>query len=362
MCKTKGRISFSLFIGAVLLPMLILAFSSCKSREKVLYEKLNRHPIRTVDYWEKGWHIKPLSKRIKPAPPELLEYLHLDNESQGYSERPESYEPAGELLEAMKGIESGLAAKIRRLLEENLIGVFCVKELGGSGYMEKVRDKKGKDRYGIIVLDVTLLKRRSANEWATWRENSFYKPVANSSVKVRVAIEESENNTVANAFRYILLHELGHLLGNASKAHPAFPWPKGEKIENYPFVRLSWKRSELDEIISKFEKNFPERKSVRFYSFEKARLNSSEIIGAYGNFRNTNFVSMYASTGLWEDFAESFASYFHTIINKRPWQIIIEQENHPEIVIEAGWSEERCKLKRDYIKKWFDNPLEVNKH
>jgi hypothetical protein len=91
---------------------------------------------------------------------------------------------------------------------------------------------------------------------------------------------------------------------------------------------------------------------------EKAKLTNEQIPSTFNNLVDqTNFPSLYAAQSLWEDFAESFATYFHVIIDKRPWQIIIEQKGKPEIVIGSCWNEERCRIKKEYMKRWFENPL-----
>ncbi len=94
----------------------------------------------------------------------------------------------------MKEIESDLPLQIKNLVEKHLIGIFSVKDIGGSGYMEEIRGTDGKEKYGIIVIDTELLKKRKANEWAEWKENSFFKTKPGSSVRVRVVIESSDNN------------------------------------------------------------------------------------------------------------------------------------------------------------------------
>ncbi len=43
-------------------------------------EEIENHPVRSFSFWQKGWENMPLAERIKPAPPELIEYLHIDNE------------------------------------------------------------------------------------------------------------------------------------------------------------------------------------------------------------------------------------------------------------------------------------------
>ncbi len=150
-------------------------------------------------------------------------------------------------------------------------------------------------------------------------------------------------------------------MGNASNAHPVYPLHEGNKIEDYPFVKLSWNLAEAGKITSRFEDKFPERKNLRFYSHDRPILNDDEIISIYSNFKNnTNFISLFAATNLWDDFAESFANYLHVNISKRPWQTVIEQKGRDEIIVKSCWNEKRCNNKEEYMKRWFENPMTAN--
>lgn len=163
---------------------------------------------------------------------------------------------------------------------------------------------------------------------------------------------------MVNAIRYILLHEFGHALGLFSNAHPS--WIPSEKPlnMNHPFTKLSWKLTENSEVISLFEDKFPYRKAIRYYSFEKALLYNDQIIDLYTRLQKyTNFASMQAAITLWEDFAESFATYVHVVLENRPWQIRIERGDGQPMIIDSGWHEERCKEKKAFMEKWFKDPL-----
>ena len=362
MIPMNKRIKMQVFIRTLIILTAIITVSySCKTRRDVLFDKLTNHPIRTIHFWDKKWENKSLVGRIKPAPQGVIDYLHIDNEAQGYSERPVSTEPVHELIEAMKEIELCMPDPVKNLLKEKLIGIFTVNDLGGSGYAEAIRDTQGKQTYGFVVFDVNVLSKRKANEWATWKENSYFKPKENSNVKACAVIESKENNTVANAFRFILLHELGHILGLVSNAHPTWiPGPE-PKTADHPFTMLSWKLTERNKIISKFEEKFPERKSLRPYSFEKALLTNDEIFNTYYHLiKNTNYASLHAAANMWEDFAESFATYFHVVIDRRPWQVRIEQKDGPDIIIGSCWQEDRCTRKKEFMKRWFEDPLAVD--
>ncbi len=224
-----------------------------------------------------------------------------------------------------------------------------------------VYDRGNTTPYGIIVLDAGILTRKRANEWTAWKINSMFRPVPGSTLNVRAIIEEEINDSRVNAIRFILLHEIGHILGVVTGVHPSWlGWQAGNPVRvTHAFPRLSWKNRTGTRLESLFDDRFPERKAIKAYAFENADLIVSQIPATYANLVNTsNFPTLYACENLWEDFADSFATYFHVVIDQRPWQIIIEQANHPDRVIGSCWGQARCREKELFLKDWFENPVD----
>ena len=330
---------------------------SCTSRQADLRQKYRESPVIAIQYWGEKWKTHLLWQRIAPAPTELVERICIENELSGFSERPVDVHPSREFFEALKIIASRLPGPVKRLAEERVIGIFTVNDLGSSGYTEAVRDEHGKETYAIIVLDKSVLLKRKANEWGTWKENSVFKPQAYENIVLRVKIETEENDSVVNAIRFVLLHELGHALGMASRVHPPWDDSKPAFPVKLPFPKLSWKMNNDGKIVSLFDDTFPERGSIRYYSFEKAPLSNNQILSTYKNLKNhSNFPSLQASASQWEDFAESFATYFHVVLEKRPWQVMIDASGQSPVIIDSCWNESRCAEKKIFMKNWFADP------
>jgi hypothetical protein len=197
---------FSSLLSSVMIMALLI---SCSSGNAYLRQKYQESPVVTIQYWGNKWKAKPLQQRIAPAPEPLILRIRMDNELSGFSERPVAAEPSPEFYEALKSITLRLPEPIKRLAEERVIGIFIVNNLGSSGYTETVRDEDGNDIYAIMVFDRNVLLQRTANEWATWKENSVFQPKTDGLTTLHVKIETKENDTTANAIRFILLHELG---------------------------------------------------------------------------------------------------------------------------------------------------------
>jgi len=346
------------FMNKILLCLLsgLLIIPSCTDKKTLLIRQLDESPISKIQYWGNNWQYLPLSQRISPATPELIERLRIDNELNGIAEKPVSATPPPAYLEALKSIESHLPEPVRKLAAERIIGIFAVDDLGTSGYAEAVKDEMGNEKYVIIVLDEKVLLVRKANEWATWKENSAFKPISGNNNKIQATIETDQTDTVANAIRYVLLHEIGHALGLASQVHPS--WGIGKPVPvQLPFPRLSWSLNDKGLIVSLFDKHFPERTSILYYSFEKARFSTDQILPVYQKLRNhTNFPTLYAATNQWDDFAESFVTYFHVILENRPWHIIIKNQGKPDEIFKTCWGEPRCAAKQAFMEKWFADP------
>ncbi len=322
------------------------------SKDKLLIESEN-HEILKTSYWKLNWQIKPLSQRIQKAPAPLVDYLKIQNKLYNYTEVPSSIAPTKELIDAVQMIESTLPLKIKKLLQQNLIGFFAVKDLGSSGFTEVVFDQHKKIKYAFIALDMNLLLKRKANEWATWRENSFFKPnFSKNAVTLTMKIENENNNNITHAIKYLLLHEIGHVLGITTKQHMS--WFSSTPNNNYTFQKLSWKMVNA-KMQSKYYDIFPERTYIKAYSFEKSKLTNKQIPVIYNKIKQTNYPTLYAAHSIFEDFAESFSIYIHAVVNKKPWKITIEKPHKSKQIFRLCWDKPRCKSKREFFDKWINN-------
>jgi len=355
----RGILFLRWFSCFAVLAVCLSSLVSCQSRQAELQEKWEKNPCLTIQYWGTKWKQLAFEERIREAPPELIEKIRIENEINGFSERPVSVKPGSHIFNALKSIKMSLPKGLMETLENQFIGVFSVKNLGSSGYSDIVYDLKGDEKYTLIVLDAELLLNKTANEWATWKVNSAFKADVDNTIEIRAVIENEENDTVDNTFRFLLLHELGHVLGVTTKAHSSWvEWYSNKHVNmNFPFQRLSWRLTGDNQIASLFDDMFPEREIIKVYAFEKSELTYNQALSTFKNLvRRTNFPSFYATQSLWEDFAESFATYVHVVRDKRPWRITIDQAGKTMLVVESCWDHPRCEEKRVFMQKWMMNP------
>ena len=320
----------------------------CAEKDTPCLEKaLKQHPATRMETWKTAL-AKPSAERIGAAPAALVEYLALDNILNGYPDRPRPAQLNAALRADIDAAIADLPSQVWGLFRKNLAGVYFVEGLGGTGYTDYVFDAGGKAAAAFIVLDAAVLASQTANGWATWKENTPFKPDGTYSLSAR--IEAEANNNRKNAIQYILLHELGHVLTVGTDLHPAWNTSPRELVRNkpYPFFDLSWRVDRKQNVyLSSFDAQFPQRMRTVYYFGPK--LAAAEMPVTYENLRSTNFPSLYAATSPGDDFAESFASYVHVVLMQRPWQVNISQDAGSRQVFEHCWDEARCSAKRKLL-------------
>jgi len=308
---------------------------------------LKQHRATRLETW-KAALAKPSAERISAAPAALVEYLTLDNILNGYPDRPRPAQLNAALRADVDGAIADLPRQVWSLFRKKLAGVYFVEGLGGTGYTDYVFDASGTAVAAFIVLDAAVLATQTANGWATWKENTPFKPDGTYSLSAR--IEADANNNRKNAIQYILLHELGHVLTVGTDLHPAWNTSPREVSQGrqYPFFDLSWRIDrEKNLYISLFDAHFPQRTRTVYYFGPK--LAAAEMPATYNNLLSTNFPSLYAATSPGDDFAESFASYVHVVLMRRPWQVTISRDAGNQQVIDHCWDGARCAPKRKLL-------------
>lgn len=322
----------------------------CADDDRKCAEKaLRTHVAGKTDTWRASLAL-PLDERLGPAPPQLVEYINLDNILNGFPERPRTARLDAELLADVKAAIADVPGGIWKLFGERLVGLYFVEGLGGTGYTDYVFDENGKPVAAFAVFDAALLARQTANAWATWKENTPFKASPGYKLDARMELDQDDNRK--NAIQYILLHELGHVLSVGTDLHP--PWnivPRQvERRARYPFFDLSWKVApQTNKYRSHFDAGFPQRSSTVYYF--GAKLSAADMVPTYANLEKTNFPSLYAATAPGDDFAESFVSYVHVVLMNRPWQITISRNGKVVHVFKACWGERRCADKQKILEQ-----------
>ena len=325
---------------------------ACAYSDKACAQKaLDHHAVTRIAFWEKSL-AKPLEQRIGAAPREIVEYLNYDNIANGYPERPRAAKLNADFLRDVRSAFAEIPPEVKRLLVSRLAGIVFVENLGGSGYTDWIFNTDENAVAGYIVLDASVLGKRNANVWATWKENTPF--AARPGFKLTAEIESPKGNNRKNAIQYILLHELAHVLAVSENFHPY--WNTEPKdlppTENDPFFLLSWTIDRADNrYATPFDASFPQRKDIVYYF--GAKLAADQMVATYDNLERTNFVTLYSATRPGDDFAEAFASYVHTVLMRKPWEIRIYANGKQAKVYGQCWSEARCAGKKKILERFL---------
>lgn len=310
-----------------------------------------RSPVKQLPYWTPAFE-KPVERRMGSAPAELVQYLNLDNIVQGFPNRPRAAEIPEDFLKDVNDAMAELPPRVKQLVDRKLAGIYFVRDLGGTGYSDYIHGSQGTPVAGFTVLDMDALAQQTANAWATWKESSPFK--ADARYRLEAGIEPQGQDDRKHAIQYILLHELGHILSIGENFHPRWDRPPGAgaSLDAYPFTRFSWVITNAGKgYASRFEKEFPLRKNVRYYF--GARLVGEQMVKVYDQLERTNFPTLYAATKPGDDFAESFASYAHTVLLKRPLEIRLYRDGKLVKTYKSCWEEKRCAPKRKLLEDFL---------
>ena len=312
------------------------------------------HAVTKLGYWKAAFS-KPIEARIGPASSELVDFLAQANRRQGYPNQPRSTStPPADLLADVKDAFADLPAPVRSLFSKKLAGIYLVQGLGSSGLSAQIYDGRNAVA-GLIVLDTAVLQAKTANTWATWKENTPFIP--NANYRLVATLEEPPQDTRKQLIQYILLHELGHVIDFGGNLNPNWDLSPNEITDgggSYTFFRLSWLVSkELNQYASIFDHNFTQRKDLVYYL--GAKLPSSQIVRTYDTLERTSFATLYGATNPYDDFAEAFANYVHTVMMGKPYQITVYVDGKIAKTFRPCWSEDRCKEKRLVLERLIES-------
>jgi hypothetical protein len=309
------------------------------------------HVANRLEFWKPAL-ARPLAERIGPAPAELVEYVRLENIVNDYAERPQVAAVPADFQDDVNAAVAELPDPVKRGLERRLAGIRFMQGVGSTGFTDKVLDSGGNPVAAYVVLDLDALLGRKANEWATWKENTPFKP--GDATTLAATIESPGNDNRKNAIQYILLHEFGHVLSVGRNIHP--PWWVDDAAfvaSEYPFMAMSWRFSAADgRFVSLAESRFPLRRQVAYYT--GAKLDTTQLMNVYSQLEATDYPSLYAATNPFDDFAESFASYVHAVLMRKPFELRLARNGQIVKRFESCWEAPRCQAKRKWLELLID--------
>lgn len=303
-------------------------------------------------FWESKLSL-PLDQRVALAPAELVDFVAQFNAATNNPSIPLSADPPVSFVQDLQAAISELPTGVKERLEHRLLGVFLMHGVGSSAVTDVIAHPNGDLIGAFVVIDVDVFSNAQANSWVTWRENTPFAPAA--GITLEAVIADEGNNDRKSALQYVLLHEFGHVLTANTPLMPDW-WSAPDQIkpaDQYAFLPISWTVDGGKAIVPLASQDFPLRKQVVYY--ETPKLSAESLPAIYRDLAQTAFPTLYAAINVFEDFAETFASYVHCVLLKKPFSLRVVQQGE---VIELGnfWDSPRSQDKADLLNVFFSVP------
>lgn len=325
----------------LLLVILFLVFCNKNSKEINEYADLmSKHPAtEDSNYPQK---VGSWTNRVFNIDKDRISYIKEINEIDGFSEIPSETESMQDMKTKIELVSKSFHPNVRAIFDKYIYAIYFCENLGGTGITGFVYDSKtALPVGGFIIIDAGVIKKK-ANDWISYKENTVF---SKTETNLTIKIENEKDNTIENSIRYILLHEMGHIISNVYKITPDFRDRYWEF--KHPFFRDVWRPKK----ISIYDQNlFPLRPKIIFYA-EKSKLidldkNWDKV---YPTLYLTNFPTLYAATNVQDHFAETFVSYIHCIIDGRPWELSISRDDRVIFTMKNRISE--MEVEKEFIRK-----------
>ena len=304
---------------------------------------------------------RPLLQRIAAAPAEVVAYVNQVNASQAQSvafeplSSTKSHSISPDFLSDISSAIAELPEQVKTKLEPHLLGVFIATGVGSSAITDVISDVDGKILGAVVLLDANAFASRSANKWMTWKESGPFTPNENDFLQAYIATPEQDHRK--QALQYLLLHEFGHVLSMNTSYLPNW-WIGSQKFkdtEEYSFLSICWQIAMRGEIIPLIRHDFEHRARVAYYGRGDGNvpLCASQMRPMYEALSRTGFPTLYAATTVYEDFAESFATYVHVVLMGKPWSLQIQQGDQLVFTFSEYWSSPRSQQKAKIFAQLF---------
>lgn len=217
-----------------------------------------------------------------------------------------------------------LPKRYQTVLSEKLMAVHLVDNFSGAGLTDWYINEQGGLYYYMIVNSALLTE--PLDDWLTYKANSYFKP-GSESFAVNV-----ETGTEYKALLYGLLHEGAHIVDYEYNITPYLD-PLHKKVINRDdevsgFTRGVWERQKIP--LPKYGFNNRDKLNVYGIFSDKAPISAGELPGMFSQLTGTPFVSFYAGTAWYEDFAD-LVTYYH-IEKKLGGEVVVELLRDDKVV------------------------------
>lgn len=266
---------------------LLIVLSSCSDTDK------RQYPSKIFENFTFSEET-PLLKRVGNAPDFILEYLSEIDNTDSYS----NYTLTKEKKIQLQQMLSILPDKMKKILDERLIGIYFINNFFGSGLADFTISKND-TIYTFMVINPKLFNM-TLSEILTLRDSSPFK-----QTNLSLTTETSKDYP---ALIYILLHESAHIADYVLSITPIveevlFEYGIMQK-EGTAFTNNSWVSCNVP------TKGNIDNSQLSFYTEnEEWKLDDKKLLTYYNALKDSDFVSLYSTQNWAEDLADYTMQY-----------------------------------------------------
>lgn len=220
----------------------------------------------------------------------------------------------------------GLPPPFDRVFARRVCGVVLMHGAPMSGTLRRI---SGEPMRALVFFDVGALNR-TPNAWMAFKESTAFELSGGRSLHGKLA--EPGDDTRRRLLEFVLVHEIAHVIDATE--------PLDQLIDE--FKQLSWPRR--DALAKTPIIHYPTRHRVGPLPDEAVEPHFELL--ATGAFASPATLSNDS-----EDFADSVATYAHTVLLERPWQLELYDEDQLVMQLNTCWEEPRCAEKRALIER-----------
>lgn len=232
------------------------------------------------------------------------------------------------------------------------------RDFAGTAYAGLLRDSSGQPAGAMMGIRKSALdKGLSLEQLVSWKEQlSFGGRTDSYDLTPGLPLVHTRTGAPVNDFLYyVIVHEFGHLFDFANHlnryADPnCAPASRGRECEMHPesWGALSW----VTPHTPKPENEFPHRTGLCFYWCDGHPLRREVIPTLYSGLDRTSFLSAYATTQPWDDFAESLA--FHLTSESLGSTYVVDTAQGPLYDLMAKLGSPVFATKRAYLRAFLE--------
>ena len=240
--------------------------------------------------------------------------------------------------------------------------LYIEKIFFGTAYASTTTDQDGKPNGAVMGIRQSVLDEQlSLQTWTSWKEQLSFGGVKDTyTITPNLPqVTTSSNVQVNDLLYFILAHEFGHMFDFANSVNQfddcSTPDSDDEEplcdAEENSWSALSWATN----LTPKVEFNFSLRSKLCFYFCNaENKLSVVDVHLVYESLSKTNFISTYAATNPYDDFADSLAYY--VIDQKLNSSYVLDTKQNQTYDSMTKLKDPIFRSKYEYIENFLNKP------